>query len=178
MARYRTTLHLWVYSVNRNKVMEKFTLDLSKPGQVMTIDQAVNLRDYGLGIKEDRVFLEVFDTEQYDGWMPTVAGMQAVQRRLELTAPSKPVVVDPDDIPTPEQVHAYIVETLASIREGRPRPDERGLDPTDMPTESLEPPESSKPTPGNLGEILKEELPEYLKGLPEHAGGPDADIPF
>ncbi len=68
--------------------------------------------------------------------------------------------------PTPEQVHAYVVETLASIREKRPRPDERGLDPTDMPTESLKPPVESKPTPGNLGEIFKEELPEYLKGLP------------
>lgn len=158
--------------------MEKFTLDLSKPGQVMTIDQAVNLRDYGLGIKEDRVFLEVFDTEQYDGWMPTVAGMQVVQRRLELIAPSKPVVVDPDDIPTPEQVHAYIVETLASIREGRPRPDERGLDPTNMPTESLEPPESPKPTPGNLGEIIEDALPEYLKGLPEHEGTDAEGTPF
>ena len=164
--------------IDRKKVMEKFTLDLSKPGQMMTIDQAVNLRDYGLGIKEDRVFLEVFDTEQYDGWMPTVAGMQVVQRRLKLSVPPKPVMVDPDDIPTPEQVHAYIVETLASIREGRPRPDERGLDPTDMPTEQPLPIVESKPEPGNLGKVIEDALPEYLKGLPEHAGGPDADIPF
>ncbi len=107
--------------MNRDEVMNQFVLDLSKPGQILTEEQALNLRKYGLSIEDDMVFLEVFDTENYDGWMPSVAGMEAIQKRNEWliterqASISRQEAAERADIPDPGWVHNLIEKTFDDV---------------------------------------------------------------
>ncbi len=153
--------------IDRKKVMEQFVLDLSKPGQMMSLEQAVNLKDYGLSIKEDSVFLQVFDPSQYGDWMPSVEGMKVEQRRLESSKP--PPVEEPEDIPTREEVHNFIQQTLTALKNNTPVPTVM-----ERITEELPEPIQEAVKPGNLMDAL----PEHLKGLPEYEGTEDSGLPF
>ncbi len=147
--------------MDRKTIINKFILDFAAPGRRLTNEEIINYRDYGLGIKDDRVFKEVFDVGTYAGamgYMPAVSRMRYVQREIEHDRLEDQRQEEAhEDIATPEEIHAIIQETLKTL----------GATPKKKAP-------VQKPDPGNLMDAL----PEHLKGLDEHKGTDAEGMPF
>ena len=134
--------------MDRKAIINKFILDFTVPGRPLTKEEILNYRDYGLGIKDDRVFEEVFSDDAYPGamgYMPSVNRMRHIQRGLDSTRfETKREKKVKKDIATPEEIHEIIQECLKNMGVTR-RP------------VSIE----QKPVAGNLTDAW----PDYLKGL-------------
>ena len=138
--------------MDRNPLINKFILQFATPGRRLTKEEIITYRDYGLGIKDDQVFEEVFDFETYMdsmGYMPSVNRMRYVQRGIDsaYVEEKRKKEVD-EDIATPEEVHAIIQETLKR----------QGASPKKAVVEKK---------PGNIMDALPEHLKEPPYELPK-----------
>ena len=146
--------------MDRNSVINQFVLDFNVPGRRLTPEEILNYQKYGLAIKDDTIFEEVFSVDTYVGamgYMPSVARMRYVQGQIERDAYESKQSFEEEEIAAPEEIHAIIQDRLKQM----------GVEPKKKAP-------AKEPVPGNLMEAL----PEHLKGLPEHVGTPDMDIPF